>query len=691
MTVDPIGVPVEARQQHADLSREVEDLAYRYYVLAQPTASDADYDTKMRELSALEDKWPALRTPDSPTQKVMESLSTDFAPVTHLERMMSLDNVFSDDEFAAWHQRATREVPVPSWMCELKIDGLAVDLVYENGRLVRAATRGDGTTGEDVTLNVRTIASIPATLTGRSVPELLEVRGEVYLPTDAFAQLNERLVADGKAPFANPRNAAAGSLRMKDPRITATRPLAMTVHGVGARRGFDPSSQSMAYAELQELGLPMSSRYELVDDEAGIRRYVAHWGEHRHDVEHEIDGVVIKVDDLGLQRRLGATARAPRWAVAWKYPPEEVNTKLRNITVNVGRTGRVTPFGELEPVHVGGVTVSTATLHNADEIKRKGVKIGDTVVVRRAGDVIPEIVGPVVAIRDGSEKAYRFPKKCPACDTPLVRPEGEADARCPNTQSCPAQLRERLFHVGSRGALDIEVLGYKAAAALLDSELVTDEGDLFGLDGDTLARSPFFTKKDGSLSANALRLLEQLDKAKTRPLWRLLVALSIRHVGPEVARPLAREFASIEKIQAASAEQLAEVDGVGPTIAQAVREWFDVQWHRDIVAKWRSAGVVMEEEQQDDGPRPLAGLTVVVTGTLAGFSREGAATAVQDRGGKVSGSVSKKTSFVVVGDSPGSKYDKAVQLKVPILDEAGFQVLLDDGPEAAAKLAAAID
>ena len=687
MTVDPSGVPVDARQRHADLAREVEDLAYRYYVLTQPTASDADYDAKMRELSTLEEQWPGLRTPDSPTQKVMESLSTDFAPITHLERMMSLDNVFSDEEFAAWLQRATREVPVPGWMCELKIDGLAVDLVYEGGRLVRAATRGDGTTGEDVTLNVRTIESIPAKLTGASVPELLEVRGEVYLPTEAFAQLNERLVADGKAPFANPRNAAAGSLRMKDPRVTATRPLAMTVHGVGARQGFNPSSQSAAYAELQELGLPMSNRYEVVADEAGIRRYVAHWGEHRHDVEHEIDGVVVKVDDLGLQRRLGSTARAPRWAVAWKYPPEEVNTKLRNITVNVGRTGRVTPFGELEPVHVGGVTVSTATLHNADEIKRKGVKIGDTVVVRRAGDVIPEIVGPVVAVRDGSEKAYRFPKKCPACSSILVRPEGEADARCPNTQSCPAQLRERLFHVGSRGALDIEVLGYKAAAALLDSELVTDEGDLFALDADALARSPFFTKKDGTLSANALRLLDQLEQAKRRPLWRLLVALSIRHVGPEVARPLAREFGSIEAIQAASADQLAEVDGVGPTIAQALREWFDVDWHRDIVTKWLAAGVVMEEERRDEGPRPLAGLTVVVTGTLANFSRDVAAAALQDRGGKVSGSVSKKTSFVVVGDSPGSKYDKARQLGVPILDESGFQVLLDEGPEAAAKVA----
>jgi DNA ligase (NAD+) len=691
MTVDPTGVPVEARQRHADLSREIEELAYRYYVLAQPTASDAEYDAKMHELSAVEEKWPALRTPDSPTQKVMESLSTDFAPITHLERMMSLDNVFSDEEFAAWLQRATREVPVPAWLCELKIDGLAVDLVYEDGRLRRAATRGDGTTGEDVTLNVRTIESIPSTLKGTSVPALLEVRGEVYLPTEAFAKLNEGLVAEGRSPFANPRNAAAGSLRMKDPRVTATRPLAMTVHGVGARQGFDPPSQSIAYAELQELGLPMSSRYEVVSDADGIRRYVAHWGEHRHDVEHEIDGVVIKVDDLGLQRRLGSTARAPRWAVAWKYPPEEVNTKLRNITVNVGRTGRVTPFGELEPVHVGGVTVSTATLHNADEIKRKGVKIGDTVVVRRAGDVIPEIVGPVVAVRDGSEKAYRFPKKCPACNTTLVRPEGEADARCPNTQSCPAQLRERLFHVGSRGALDIEVLGYKAAAALLESKLVADEGDLFALDAEALARSSFFTKKDGTLSANASRLLDQLEQAKRRPLWRLLVALSIRHVGPEVARPLAREFGSIEQIEAASAEQLAQVDGVGPTIAQAVREWFDVDWHRAIVEKWRSAGVVMTEERRDEGPRPLAGLTVVVTGTLTGFSRDAAALAVQELGGKVSGSVSKKTSFVVVGDSPGSKYDKAVQLKVPILDEAGFRVLLDGGPDAAGKLAVGTD
>jgi DNA ligase (NAD+) len=675
----------DPRQRHATLAQEIEDLAYRYYVLAQPSASDAEYDAKMRELSELEDQWPDLRTPDSPTQKVMESLSTDFRAVTHLERMMSLDNVFSDEEFAAWSARATREVPVPTWLCELKIDGLAVDLVYEDGRLVRAATRGDGVTGEDVTLNVRTIDTVPNRLAGTAVPALLEVRGEVYLPTEAFAKLNERLVDEGRTPFANPRNAAAGSLRQKDPRITASRPLAMTVHGIGARRGFDVSSQSAGYDALRDLGLPVSKLYKVVDSLDGVREYVAYWGEHRHDVEHDIDGVVVKVDEFGLQGRLGSTSKAPRWAVAWKYPPEEVNTKLRNITVNVGRTGRVTPFGELEPVHVGGVTVSTATLHNADEIRRKDVRIGDTVVVRRAGDVIPEIVGPVLALRDGGEREYVFPKTCPACKTKLQRPEGEADARCPNTRSCPAQLRERLFHVGSRGALDIEVLGYKGAQALLDAGLVADEGDLFALDAEQLARCEFFTKKDGTLSANALRLLDQLEQAKHRPLWRVLVALSIRHVGPEVARPLARAFGSIDAIRAATAEDLASVDGVGPTIAQAVREWFDVDWHRAIVEKWDKAGMVMAEERRDEGPGPLAGITVVITGTLPTYSRDAAAAAVQERGGKVSGSVSKKTSFVVVGDSPGSKYDKAVELGVPVLDETGLITLLEQGPDAVLK------
>ncbi|HET6908489.1 MAG TPA: NAD-dependent DNA ligase LigA [Mycobacteriales bacterium] len=673
----------QARQRHSELAQEVEDLAYRYYVLAQPTASDADYDAKMRELQAIEQRFPELRTPDSPTQKVMESLSTDFAEVRHLERMLSLDNVFSDEEFLAWAQRATREMPVPGWLCELKIDGLAVDLVYESGRLVRAATRGDGTTGEDVTLNVRTIDTVPTRLKGNDVPELLEVRGEVYLPTEAFARLNDRLVEEGRAPFANPRNAAAGSLRQKDPRVTANRPLAMTLHGLGARRGFDVASQSDAYGRLQALGLPVSSRYQVVDSVEDIRSYVAHWGEHRHDVEHDIDGVVVKVDSLALQGRLGATAKSPRWAVAWKYPPEEVNTKLNNIFVNVGRTGRVTPFAQLEPVHVGGVTVSTATLHNEDEVKRKDVLIGDTVVVRRAGDVIPEVVGPVVALRDGSERPFTMPKKCPECDTPLVRPEGEADTRCPNTVSCPAQLRESVFHFAGRGALDIEGLGYETAIALLDAGRLHDIGDIFHLSAESFAGLRGFADK------KIAQILAGIEAARARPLWRLLVALSIRHVGPTAAQALARELRSVDAIAAASAEELAAVEGVGPTIAAAIQDWFADPRHQQIVERIRTGGGRLVEEGEVAGPGPLTGLTVVVTGTLDGYSRDAAAAAVQQRGGKVSGSVSKKTSFVVVGESPGSKYDKAVQLGVPVLDEAGFRTLLDEGPEAARSVAQA--
>ena len=666
----------QARQRHAALAQEVEDLAYRYYVLAQPTVSDADYDAKMAELNELEERWPDLRTPDSPTQKVMESLSTDFTAVTHLERMLSLDNVFSEDEFGAWSQRATREVPVPAWLCELKIDGLAVDLVYESGRLVRAATRGDGTTGEDVTLNVRTIQSVPSRLAGNDVPELLEVRGEVFLPAAAFEEINARLVDDGRPPFANPRNAAAGSLRQKDPRVTATRPLAMTVHGLGARRGFDPRSQSAAYERLGELGLPVSSRYEVFGDLDGVRRYVAHWGEHRHDIEHDIDGVVIKVDDLALQGRLGATAKSPRWAVAWKYPPEEVNTKLNNIFVNVGRTGRVTPFASLEPVHVGGVTVSTATLHNEDEVKRKDVLIGDTVVVRRAGDVIPEVVGPVVALRDGSERAFVMPTECPECKTPLVRPEGEADTRCPNSVSCPAQLRESVFHFAGRGALDIDGLGYETATALLEEGRLHDVGDIFHLSPES------FEGLRGFGAKKIAQILSGLEAARDRPLWRLLVGLSIRHVGPTAAQALARELRSLDAIASASAEELAAVEGVGPTIAAAIVDWFADARHREIVERIRSGGARVVDEGPVAGPGPLTGLTFVVTGTLTRYSRDAAAAAIQQRGGKVSGSVSKKTSFVVVGDSPGSKYDKAVQLGVPVLDEDGFDAVLADGPPA---------
>jgi DNA ligase (NAD+) len=670
--------PADVARRHHDLAQEVEDLAYRYYVLTQPTVADAEYDAKMRELQAIEEAHPALRTPDSPTQKVMETLSTDFAEVKHLERLLSLDNVFSEAEFDGWVARATREVPVPAWLCELKIDGLAIDLVYESGRLARAATRGDGVTGEDVTLNVRTIDGVPTRLSGDDVPELLEVRGEVFLPHAAFEQINEGLVAAGKAPFANPRNAAAGSLRQKDPRITATRPLAMTLHGLGAREGFAPTTQSEAYEVLASFGLPVSSRYKVVPDVEGIRKYVAYWGEHRHDVEHDIDGVVIKVDRLALQGRLGATSKAPRWAVAWKYPPEEVTTRLNNIFVNVGRTGRVTPFASLEPVHVGGVTVSTATLHNEDEVKRKGVLIGDTVVVRRAGDVIPEVVGPVVALRTGKEKKFRMPTKCPECATPLTRGEGEIDWRCPNTVGCPAQRREAVFHLAGRGALDIDGLGYETAIALLDAGRIGDIGDVFHLTPDS------FEGLRGFGAKKIDQVMKGLELARQRPLWRLLVGLSIRHVGPTAAQALAREFRSLDAIAAASVEDLASVDGVGPTIAAAVAEWFGDKRHRDIVKRLAEGGVTTVDEGPLGGPGPLDGLTVVVTGTLSDYSRDVAAEAIAARGGKVTNSVSRKTSYVVVGDAPGAaKYDKARQLGVPILDEAGFGALLSGGPAAA--------
>jgi DNA ligase (NAD+) len=615
-----------------------------------------------------------------------------FTPVEHLERLLSLDNVFSTEELAAWAVRAERDAGGPDshvdYLCELKVDGLAVDLVYENGVLVRGATRGDGRTGEDITPNIRTIADIPhKLLDGADIPALLEVRGEVYFPVENFTDLNASLVEAGKAPFANPRNAAAGSLRQKDPRVTASRRLRMVVHGIGATKGFSPQRQSQAYETLAKWGLPTSDRVRVFPKLKDVNEFIAYYGEHRHDVEHEIDGVVVKVDQIALQRRLGTTSKAPRWAIAYKYPPEEVTTKLLEIRVNVGRTGRVTPFGVMQPVKVSGSTVENATLHNADEIKRKGVLIGDTVVLRKAGDVIPEIVGPVVDLRDGTEREFVFPTHCPACDTPLVRPEGEADTRCPNTRSCPAQLRERLFHLAGRGAFDIEVLGYEAASALLDGGLLTDEGDLFALDADKLRTLAFFTKQDGELRANAEKLLANLETAKTRPLWRVLVALSIRHVGPTAAQALARDFGSIDAIRDATPLELADADGVGPTIADSITEWFGVVWHAEIVRKWQAAGVQMAEERGDEGPRPLEGLTVVVTGSLTGWSRDSATSAIQNAGGKVAGSVSKKTDFVVVGDNPGSKYDKAVQLKVPILDEAGFAALLEKGPEAARAVA----
>ncbi len=549
--------------RHAELVRELDDHAYRYYVLDAPTVADAAYDEMMRELTALEEEHPELRTADSPTQKVAGSYSTLFTPVEHLQRLLSLDNAFTTDELAEWAGRVERDAgSAVTYLCELKVDGLAVDLVYENGRLLRAATRGDGRTGEDVTPNVRSIVGVPDQLTAagpgaRPIPALVEVRGEVYFPVAAFAELNASLVDAGKAPFANPRNAAAGSLRQKDPRVTATRPLRMVVHGVGATTGLDVERQSDAYAALAAWGLPTATTYKVVDSLDAVEKFIDYYGEHRHDVAHEIDGIVVKVDEIAVQRRLGSTSKAPRWAIAFKYPPEEVTTKLLAIEVNVGRTGRVTPYAVMEPVRVSGSTVEMATLHNADEVRRKGVLVGDTVVLRKAGDVIPEVVGPVVALRDGTETAFVMPTLCPVCETPLApESEGDVDIRCPNSRSCPAQLRERLFHLAGRGALDIEALGYKAGVALLESGLLRDEGDLFDLTEDKLRTAAFFVNKDGSLSANAAKLLANLDKAKTQPLWRVLVALSIRHVGPEAARPLARAFRSIPAMRAASAEEL---------------------------------------------------------------------------------------------------------------------------------------
>jgi DNA ligase (NAD+) len=682
-------VPDDARTRHRDLSEELDRYAFAYYVQDAPLISDGQYDELMGELKAIEADHPALVTPESPSQKVNGGFGATFAPVRHLERMQSLDNAFSSDELSAWAARADRDgAEGAGYLCELKVDGLAIDLVYERGRLVRAATRGDGTTGEDVTANVRTMADVPDQLSGDDVPDLVEVRGEVYFPVAAFAEVNAAQVEAGKAPFANPRNAAAGSLRQKDAKVTATRPLRLVVHGVGARRGFEPERQSEAYERLAAMGLPVSTRYEVVPDLEAVWAYIERYREQRHSVEHEIDGVVVKIDQVALQRRLGSTSRAPRWAIAFKYPPEEATTTLHDIRVNVGRTGRVTPFAFMEPVKIAGSTVQLATLHNASEVKRKGVLIGDTVVIRKAGDVIPEVLGPVVAARDGSEREFVMPTHCPECGTELAfEKEGDADIRCPNARSCPAQLRERVFHVAGRGAFDIEVLGYEAAIALLASHLLEDEGDIFFLDAEKLEQTDFFTKKDGTLSANGQKLLANLQTRKDVPLWRVLVALSIRHVGPTAAQALAREFRSLDRLRTASEEELAAAEGVGPTIAAAVRDWFAVDWHLGVVEKWRQAGVRMADAESDAAPGPLTGVTVVVTGSLRDLSRDQAIAAIQQRGGKVTGSVSKKTGFVVVGADPGSKYDKAVAVKAPILDDDGLAVLLEQGPDAAREVA----
>ncbi|WP_183546736.1 NAD-dependent DNA ligase LigA [Nocardioides albus] len=687
----------EQKNEHQELAEQIEDARYRYYVLDDPTLSDAEFDQLWRRINELEEQFPELRTPDSPTQKVGGTFSTEFTAVDHLQRMESLDNAFSFDELAGWHARIAKDGAAQAeLLCELKVDGLAINLLYEKGRLVRALTRGDGRTGEDVTPNVRTIKSIPHRLTGTDefpVPDLVEVRGEVFLSNEAFDKLNASLVDAGKPMFANPRNSAAGSLRQKDPRVTATRELGMVCHGIGAREGFQPVAQSHAYDALKAWGLPTSERVKVLKSLAEVEEFISYFGEHRHDVtEHEIDGVVIKVDDISLQRRLGSTSRAPRWAIAFKYPPEEVNAKLLAIDVGVGRTGRVTPFGVMEPTKVAGSTVERATLHNAHEVKRKDVRPGDTIILRKAGDVIPEILGPVLPLRPEGLPEWVMPTECPACGTTLAeQKEGDKDLRCPNHRGCPAQVRERVFFASGRGAFDIEGMGYEAADALLASEVITNEGDIFALDEAKLATTSFFTRAakkaekeagagDRVLNANAMGLLANLEDRKQVLLWRVLVALSIRHVGPSAARALATEFGSLDAIWAASQEELAATEGVGGIIAEAIVEWRQVDWHQEIVEKWRTAGVSLEDERDESVARTLEGLTIVVTGSLEDFSRDGAKEAIIARGGKAAGSVSKKTDYVVVGDNAGSKAAKAEELGLPILTEAAFKELLENGP-----------
>ncbi len=660
------------------LSDEIRDHQFRYYVLDKPIISDGEFDSLLQELKRLESEHPEYKEDESPTELVGGGFATHFTQHDHIEKMMSLDNVFGVDELNLWLDRIEKSGVKNTWLCEVKVDGLAINLLYEKGKLVRALTRGNGVTGEDVTLNVRTIATVPHELAGSGHPEILEVRGEVFFPIDAFNEFNDGVEEEGKQRFANPRNAAAGSLRQKDPRVTASRPLSMVVHGIGASEGITFTQQSDAYALLASWGLPTSSRFKVAKNRAEVLDFIGYYEKHRHDVEHEIDGAVVKINEISIQEQLGFTSRAPKWAIAFKYPPEEVTTTLLDIKVSVGRTGRVTPFAFMEPVTVAGSTVTNATLHNAQEVLRKGILIGDTVVIRKAGDVIPEVLGAVVERRTGKEFAWVMPTHCPDCASELrAISEGDVDIRCPNTQTCPAQLRERLYYIGSRAALDIDVLGYEAAVALLEDGLVTDEGDLFSLTEAKLRSSAFFTKKDGELGANAAKFLTALEVAKGRPLWRKLVALSMRHVGPTAAGALAKHFGSIEKIQGASPDELAQIDGVGSVIAESIVEWFAIDWHREIVAKWQRSGVELTEvAQENKNPQTLAGMTIVVTGSLIDFTRDGVLEVIALHGGRASSSVSKKTDYVVVGESAGSKADKAAELGVPILDEAGFKRLL---------------
>ncbi len=677
-------VSQEIRHRIVDLCEQIRDHQFKYYVQDKPAITDSEFDALLLELKNLEIQHPEFKLPDSPSDLVGGGFATHFQQADHIEKMMSLDNVFDEDELSTWFGRIAKTSGQNSWLCEVKVDGLAINLLYEAGKLTRALTRGNGVTGEDVTLNIRTISAIPHELKGKNIPDLLEVRGEVFFPITAFDEFNDQQVELGKERFANPRNAAAGSLRQKDPRITASRPLSMVVHGIGAASGVEFGSQSGAYELLKGFGLPTSTRYKVVKSASEVAEFIGFYAEHRHAVEHEIDGIVIKVNEIPIQNELGFTARAPKWAIAYKYPPEEVTTKLLDIKVSVGRTGRVTPFAFMEPVKVAGSTVANATLHNAGEVIRKGILIGDTVLIRKAGDVIPEVLGPVIAKRDGSERAFTMPSNCPDCGGELrAISEGDIDIRCPNTQSCPAQLRERIFYIGSRVALDIDVLGYEAASALLMDGLVKDESDLFALTEQDLAKSQFFRKKDGTLGLNVEKLLKGLAAAKVKPLWRIVVSLSIRHVGPIAAQALAKNFGSISAISQASEAELAETDGVGEIIARSVIEWFSIEWHQEIISKWEAAGVQLTQvAKKSSEPQTLAGLTLVVTGSLEDFTRDGVAEIIALHGGKSSSAVSKKTHFVIAGQAAGSKLAKAQELGVRVLDEREFKILLAKGASA---------
>jgi DNA ligase (NAD+) len=666
--------------EDADLSAatlEVEELRskinhhnYRYHVLDAPEISDAGYDALIHELQALEERFPELITPDSPTQRVGAPPSELFAPVQHSAPLLSLDNAFSEADLDAWYARVLRGLEhEPTFVTEPKIDGLSVVVVYEDGKLTRGATRGDGSTGEDVTANIRTIRAVPASLRGDKHPSWLEIRGEVFLRLEDFENINKDQGEQGKPLFANPRNTAAGMLRQKDPKITASRPLQIAFHGIVRCDGVRINSYSHSIELMKEWGLrphPLSKPAKTVDD---VKAYTNQLVETRHSLDHEIDGAVIKVDDYTDQFDLGNTSKAPRWAIAYKFPPEEKTTVLNDILPSIGRTGVITPFAVLEPVHVGGVVVRQATLHNPDEIARKDIRIGDTVVIRRAGDVIPEVVAPIPSLRTGKEKKFKMPTKCPACATPLARAEGVVATRCPNL-ACPAQVVGRLIHFAGRGAMDIEHMGEKTVSALVERGYLDDFGDMFHLTAEQIAELPGF--KDKSIT----NLVSAIEGAKRRPIDRLLFGLGILHLGGTGAKALADAFGSVHAIARASEEEIAAVDGIGPVIAASVREFFDRAQTKELIAKLARAGVRLAEERKRL-TGPLLGKTFVITGTLDTWSREEAKALIEARGGKVSGSVSKKTDYLVAGQAAGSKLDKAQQLGVEIVDESGLERLLD--------------